>query len=81
MDNECDGIQCVNIVKTPIPKTNYRQAHYGKAISVTEPPPSEDSVPVGLPCQWLKKPKHSERCESNDQYLTCWKKDLKDGRM
>ena len=81
MDDDCDGIQCVNIVKTPIPKTNYRQAHNGKAISFPRPQPDEDSVAVGLPCQWLKKPKNSDRCESNDQYLTCWKKDLNDGRM
>ena len=80
MDDHCDGIQCVTIVKTPIPRTNSNVVK-GKALSFSGSQFNEDPVAVGLPCQWLKKPKNSHRCESNDKYLTCWKKEIKDGRM
>ena len=80
MDDDCDGIQCVNIVKTPIPKTNSGVIK-GKSMSFSASRSNEDSVAVGLPCQWLKKPKNPERCEPDEQYMTCWKKDTKDRRM
>ena len=80
MDDDCDGIQCVNIVKTPIPKSN-SSVPKGKSISFSGSRSNEDSVAVGLPCQWLKKPKNSDSCESNDQFMTCWKKNTRDGSM
>ena len=80
MDDYCDGIQCVDIVKTPIPKTN-SSVPKGKSLSFSGSRSNEDSVAVGLPCQWLKKPKSSDGCERNDQYMTCWKKHKKDKSM
>ena len=80
MDEDCDGIQCVNIVKTPIPKNN-SSVPKGKSLSFSGSRSNEDSVAVGLPCQWLKKPKNSDSCKPNDQYMTCWKTDKKDISM
>ena len=72
-DDICDGIQCVNIVKTPVPPTN-SSVSKDKVLSLEEYQSSKDPISVGIPCQWLKKPKNSEKCKSDGRYMTCWKK-------
>ena len=73
-DDDCDGMQCVNIVKTPIPPTNSSTLK-DKVLSLLGYQSSKDPIGVGIPCQWLKKPKKSQNCKSDARYMTCWKKD------
>ena len=30
-------------------------------------------IPVGFPCQWIRKPKKSHACIHNDKFNTCWR--------
>ena len=73
-DDNCDGIQCVSINKTPIPQINTTVVN-GKVRSLSGFRSIEDPIGVGIPCQWLKKPKQSQKCESDARYMTCWKRD------
>ena len=72
--DDCDGIQCVKIDKTPIPQTNTTVVR-GKVRSLSGSRSNDDPIGVGIPCQWLKKPKQSQKCESDARYMTCWKRD------
>ena len=58
------------MTKTPIPQVG------GKVRSLSVGSRSnDDPIGVGMPCQWLKKPKQSQKCESDARYMTCWKRD------
>ena len=72
-DDNCDGIQCVNIVETPIPSTN-SSVLKKEVLSLSQPRSKKDPIGLGIPCQWLKRPKESEKCKSDARYTTCWKK-------
>ena len=73
-DDDCDGMQCVNIVKTPIPPTN-SSVSKEELRSLSGLRSNKDPIALGIPCQWLKRPKKSHKCQSDTRYTTCWKKD------
>ena len=60
-------------VVIPIPQTN-SSIYKDILLSLSEYQSSKDPIGVGIPCQWLKKPKNSEKCKSDARYTTCWKK-------
>ena len=43
--------------------------------------PVSGSTGVGSSCKWLKKPKKSHQCESNDGFQTCWIKEPNTSRF
>ena len=44
---------------------------FEKARSVSKTNPAR--IPVGFPCQWIRKPKKSHACIHNDKFNTCWR--------
>ena len=61
----CDGIQCIEFEKRP------NRFHSPRSVSGIK----HARIPVGIGCQWLRKPKKSHACEHNDKYKTCWMKE------
>ena len=70
-DEKCDGIQCVKFKDG-----SHSSFRFRRSLSVYRNKKSK--VPVGISCQWLRKPRKSNACEPNDKYNTCWKKEDED---
>ena len=60
----CDGIQCNKWE----PSGHVRNSH-----SISDN--TQAMIPVGISCQWLRKPRKAHACVPNDKYDTCWKKE------
>ena len=76
-EEECDGIQCTkNLEGTPFPKTGPSAAReLVEGAFLQSRIIAQDPAKTGVPCVWLKKPKQTQSCKFDTQFLTCWKED------
>ena len=67
----CDGIQCNKWEPS---------GHVRNSLSISDN--TQAMIPVGISCQWLRKPRKAHACVPNAKYDTCWKtEDDDDGKL
>ena len=76
-EEDCDGIQCTkNLEGTPFPKTRPSTAReHVEGAFLQSRIIAQDPAKTGVPCVWLKKPKQTQSCKFDSQFLTCWKEE------
>ena len=65
---DCDGIQCLNFEDSLI---HLNRIEYNLPILRNK----QSGIPHGIPCQWLRKPRKSNKCKPDAITETCWKKE------